>query len=169
MWGQQPFPYGCFDKRYIMKICTKCKVPKGLDEFGKKSSNKDGIRNYCKPCHALTSRISRENSPYKEENRLRHNERIRNLPKMTKRNIALKKKYNMSHDQYEKMLEHQGGMCKICKIDIDKYHKEYFDIDHCHSTGKVRGLLCHKCNMLLGLSGDNSALLADAAQYLKDK
>jgi hypothetical protein len=58
----------------------------------------------------------------------------------------------MTVEDYDRMLAKQNGACAICKTTtIDKQdRRKYWCVDHCHATGKVRGLLCVKCNIFLG-------------------
>lgn len=76
----------------------------------------------------------------------------------------LRYKFKMTVTEYNEMLNKQKGICKICKLACIKK----LSIDHCHKTGKVRGLLCFKCNMGLGYFQDNKTLLNSAIKYLKD-
>lgn len=69
-------------------------------------------------------------------------------------------KYGITPGEYIDMLLDQEKRCAICK------KKEPLVIDHCHTTGLVRGLLCNKCNMGLGLFKDNADHLYEAAKYL---
>lgn len=64
------------------------------------------------------------------------------------------------------MLSEQDGKCAICRIDRSKLSKAMV-VDHCHETGKIRGLLCGKCNSGIGLLKDSSKLCQVAANYLK--
>jgi hypothetical protein len=68
------------------------------------------------------------------------------------RERMLKQRYGITLVQYSEMLEKQGRGCAICarKTPGNGKGDRYFDIDHCHETGKVRGLLCRQCNVLLG-------------------
>ncbi len=74
---------------------------------------------------------------------------------------AIKTKYDLSLEQYEQMLIDQNNQCYICNAE------EKLVIDHCHESGKVRGLLCNHCNLVLGHAKDNPALLRLAANYLE--
>jgi hypothetical protein len=81
-------------------------------------------------------------------------------------NSRLKNKYNITRDDYNEMLFNQKGCCAIC----DKHHTEHrraLSVDHCHTTGKVRGLLCDECNHMLGKVKDNITILKNAIKYLK--
>lgn len=73
----------------------------------------------------------------------------------------LKRRYGMEVDEYLEMVNDQQGACAICRQFTPR-----LCVDHCHDTGKVRGLLCHNCNTALGKFHDNIQHLADAISYL---
>ena len=77
----------------------------------------------------------------------------------------LKRRYGITLEQYEAMLESQNGKCAICKGDC--LTGRNLAVDHDHETGKVRGLLCSKCNQGLGQL-NNIELLQRAIDYLKE-
>lgn len=82
----------------------------------------------------------------------------------------LRKNYKMSLEEYQKLFDSQKGLCKICGqvgFAIATNQRQMVVIDHCHTTGKVRGLLCHNCNRALGLFQDKISNLENAIQYLK--
>jgi hypothetical protein len=87
-----------------------------------------------------------------------YRERGRARRKETWRRIA----YGVTTEDYQRMLKEQNGACAICKQQSD----ETLGVDHCHATGKVRGLLCHKCNAGLGFYDDDSNRLREAAGYV---
>jgi hypothetical protein len=79
------------------------------------------------------------------------------------------KKYNITPNEYDVMCNKQSGLCAICnKENYKKGRKIELCVDHDHVTGKVRGLLCHRCNHMLGLSRDNAGVLRDAIEYLSN-
>lgn len=85
----------------------------------------------------------------------------------------LKHKYGITADDYNQLLGQQGGVCAICGRSAEDGHsakkrmpKKRLSVDHDHSTGAVRGLLCSPCNTVLGLMRDDPALLTAAAGYL---
>lgn len=138
---------------------------KFVDDVGERPSKKHTIR-----------RID-ESKPYGPDNffwkeRLRGSDDRNKYAKawrkknpIAQKNIELKSSFGITIDDYFDMLERQGGGCAICKTtDNGKY--EYFAVDHCHSTGNVRGLLCSNCNTGLGLFQDRIELLDAAKQYL---
>ena len=84
--------------------------------------------------------------------------------KASSRNTKLKKAFNITHEDYLVLLANQGGVCAICKQEELSRH---LAVDHCHTTGQVRGLLCTKCNNGLGNFNDSPELLQQAIGYLK--
>jgi hypothetical protein len=60
------------------------------------------------------------------------------------------KKFDLTKEDYEKLLEIQGGKCAICGVEYSGKKKRRLSVDHDHKTGKVRGILCHDCNWMIG-------------------
>lgn len=83
------------------------------------------------------------------------------------RDWYLRANYGITLEDYEAMLEKQGGTCAICESSIPGGNGA-FSVDHCHSTGKVRGLLCRLCNSGLGHFRDSPGLLYRAVEYLRN-
>lgn len=81
------------------------------------------------------------------------------------RNSTYRKRYGITLEEYETMEKDQGMTCAICKSKCKRY--EFLSVDHCHKTGKVRGLLCHKCNSAIGYLGESVENLENAIKYLK--
>lgn len=89
------------------------------------------------------------------------------------KSIDLKKRFGISLEDYELMLESQNNVCAICKqpeVSIDHRTKKVrtLAVDHCHITNKIRGLLCTNCNTALGLFKDDASVLTQAIAYLGD-
>lgn len=83
----------------------------------------------------------------------------------TIRNIGLKRLYGITVDEFDDLLKLQGGVCGVCSgpsMGRGTYH-----VDHDHKTGKVRGLLCHKCNVALGMVQDSEDHLSRLIAYLR--
>jgi predicted nucleic acid-binding Zn ribbon protein len=76
--------------------------------------------------------------------------------------------YGMAEGDFQAMLERQGGGCAICGTSDWRGRHSAPHVDHCHTTGKVRGILCHKCNLMLGNADDDPARLQAAARYIID-
>jgi len=78
--------------------------------------------------------------------------------------------YGISLDEYNRLLEEQNHQCAICKQSgfvMKEEHKAKLMVDHCHQSGRVRGLLCHNCNRALGLLQDSRQNLLNAVEYLE--
>ncbi len=82
--------------------------------------------------------------------------------------INLKKNYDLTLEQYNELLEQQNHCCLICHVHQSKLRRK-LAVDHSHKSGKIRGLLCTKCNTILGTFDDNIKLLESAIYYLKAK
>ena len=90
----------------------------------------------------------------------------RHFTPSNKRRHNLRRNYNMTPEDYDLMLERQNGCCKICGTSDPQTRSKRFCIDHCHSTGAVRGLLCNSCNLGLGAFKDDAGNLEKAIAYL---
>lgn len=140
--------------------CSRCGVEKSLEAFCKTKSTRSGYQNPCKACYNLEKRGYR-NANY---DRLRAERKALNgttgLRELHRR-ATVKHRYGITQDQYLAMVEAQHGVCLICQEKPDK-----LCIDHCHKTGRIRGLLCRKCNLALGHMDDDPVKLVRASQYI---
>lgn len=146
------------------KVCNKCLEEKSVDSFylrDKKNPSK-GLKFSCKVC---------ENVEAKE----RYHKKYRLNPDTKKRNYInrLLREYGLTEDSYKELWEANKGKCTICSTDLINVLYENSVgvravVDHCHSSGKVRGLLCHKCNGGLGQFNDDLELIEKALYYLKN-
>ena len=89
------------------------------------------------------------------------------------RAYKLKHRTGLTLEEYDAMLEKQGGVCAICKNTLPKRIKrggevKLFCVDHDHKTGENRGLLCDDCNLMLGFAKDRVEILEAAIEYLKE-
>lgn len=92
----------------------------------------------------------------------------RQSDKQTYRDDNLKHLYGITHADYERMLEEQGGGCAICGSPTPRRKgRGHLSVDHCHKTGVVRGVLCDPCNNGLGRFQDDPNLLRKAIEYLE--
>jgi hypothetical protein len=110
---------------------------------------------------------------YKKTYREKHKEQIREYRqeykrthKQDSRKYWVKRKYGLTSEHYDKLFNNQEGKCAICGIHQDNNGRS-LSVDHDHCTGKVRGLLCYKCNTILGYCVDNINILTNAINYLK--
>jgi hypothetical protein len=74
-------------------------------------------------------------------------------------------KYNMTREDRQNLIDQQNGQCAICGYFFKS--EKHTHIDHCHTTGKIRGILCSYCNVALGLLKDSPEILENAIKYLK--
>ena len=81
------------------------------------------------------------------------------------RSSHIKRKYGITLEQEQEIKNAQNNQCPICKSGLGEGHKTH--IDHCHTTGRVRGILCHACNVLLGHARESVDILQSAQAYLK--
>jgi len=82
-------------------------------------------------------------------------------------NDHLVRTYGITLDEKQQMTVAQSCMCGICCKALDPNYPSTYAVDHCHTTGNIRGILCRECNLLLGLAKDNEQILLNAVQYLK--
>ena len=110
-----------------------------------------------------------ENKNYdaKKERKKNRSRLWNRLNKNHRRSQQLTKKYGITLEDYEVMLESQNHTCKICATGEPRGVGTW-KVDHCHTTGKVRGLLCNNCNLGLGNFKDNTVVLAAAIKYLNE-
>lgn len=85
------------------------------------------------------------------------------------REQALNDRYGITEEAYKTLLEAQHFGCKICGAPYMDKARSNLSVDHCHKTGKIRGLLCGRCNSMLGYADDNPTILLKAIQYLKGR
>ena len=129
-----------------MKKCPKCGIEKPLSEYHKNKNSKDGLTRTCGVCSTTQSKEWYRKNP------------------LVKKNANLLRTFGISLSDFEVMKQKQNNCCAIC----NKIFKNSVDtcVDHCHTTGKVRGLLCNHCNRAIGLFKESIQSLKLAIQYL---
>lgn len=139
--------------------------------------NKNGrIRKYNEDYKKLNKeKLLERKREYREKNREKIRIAARDYSKRSKLKIKEYglKKYNITFKDYENMLTNQNNVCKICNnpekaLNFKSNEVKSLAVDHCHNTGKVRGLLCGNCNLILGSVNDSIELLETMIQYLKE-
>lgn len=123
--------------------CSRCGETKQLNEFVRNRSAPAGYGYHCRPCH---NRVSRQN-------REKHHGTIRDF--------MLRRRYGIDAAEVERLLLSQGGSCAICGANAPRH------LDHDHTSGRVRGVLCFSCNGALGQFSDDVATLRRARAYLE--
>lgn len=127
------------------KICTKCKILKWDDEFTIRFQP-NILCSWCKECNNFAGKEWKKRNP---DNTWKNH---------------IKTFYGLSKENYLNLLKLQNNKCKIC----NKEDVKILSVDHCHKTGKIRGLLCRKCNSAIGLFYENIINLQNAINYLQE-
>ena len=180
----------------VNKTCSKCGNVKFLDEFQRRAKSPDGRMSWCRECYRAYYHSRYRGTDLTEDKRRalidtsRKRCRKCNTIKLIdefavskkgllgrkavcrqcsydpaygrKRNL---KRYGMTVSEFDSRFESQGSRCLICHSD-DPYGRE-FVVDHDHNTGKVRGILCNKCNPAIGMMDDDPDRLEAAAKYIR--
>lgn len=173
-----------------MKPCRKCEIVKPLDQFHKHPGGQDGLRERCKACikeyqqvwraanldvikaKAKARRQTPEFKARKKELNRRAQENYRKrigdaaYREMNRRKAVearLRKAYGLTLADLDRMLEEQNHVCRICKRALTP---TYRNVDHDHQTGRIRGLLCSRCNTGLGNFKDNAQVIEAAIRYV---
>ena len=134
------------------KICTKCGIEKILDDFSTDKRQKYGRRPECREC----SRNGRRD--YIHDYYVTNKDKTKEI----KRNSKIRRLYGLEKEDYAEMVKSQDNKCAICKLEIEGN----LCVDHCHTTGKVRGLLCKLCNLVVGNAKDDIQILQNGIEYL---
>ena len=126
-----------------MKTCNTCNQELPITAFPTDKRRPDGTGSQCKDCRRLG-----------------------------RRRIDLMKKYDLTPEDYNEISDFQGGICNICgqaETSINYSNKKInpLAVDHNHKTNVVRGLLCKRCNMVLGKVKDDTRLLRRMIDYLE--
>lgn len=172
------------------KICRTCKLDKPSAEFYKSSVCKDGLCTECKNCSKIKSKMYRDLPPDYEAGPTKKclrcdlcrpstefdknsagKDGLRNWCKNCAREDHFQREYGIDLKKYNQMIEEQNNLCAIClKNETTLTNRGKISplcVDHCHSTGRIRGLLCRTCNSAIGLFEDDPELLLKAYNYLK--
>ena len=150
------------------KTCSKCAEHKLHTEFYKASANKDGLERRCKDCYKADYRQAYASDPAKREKRKASSSVNYALNKEPSYARHLRNTYGISLADYGRLLEEQGNGCAVCRK-TPKENGKRLAVDHNHSTGEVRGLLCSQCNKGIGNLGDSPDRVLAAFQYLTER
>jgi len=179
------------EESITQKRCTKCGQWKPTWEFHHNKIRADGLHGQCKTCRLADAiRYQAEHKQkrhdylakyyveHREEQNIRsakwaveHPEKVRtrarewaarNPDKVRAKELA--RKYGLTPEGYSELLATQNGVCAICG---KTPNSKNLCVDHDHNTGKIRGLLCDRCNTVLGQVQDSLDILAKAMEYLR--
>lgn len=127
-------------KRTDGVVCNQCGETRQDSEFPKRNKTKTKTNTWCKFCQ-----------------------------KEYRRWWKISRKYGLAKEDYMKIMESQKGQCGICRGTLDAARAKAPVVDHCHKTGRVRGILCKLCNMAIGGMKDSPMRLRAAAVYLESQ
>jgi hypothetical protein len=159
-----------------VKRCKHCGDIKPLDAFYGEKGGRDGKRPECKACTAARRKRWYQENRQREIARVkawqqanperlkawREKNRDRRLQQL--REIHLRNKFSLTVEQYDAILEAQGGMCALCESPPTPGISLH--VDHDHGSGEIRGLLCVRCNNALGLFREDPDVLKRAVRYV---
>lgn len=139
------------------KACASCREVKPTSEYYRVSGEPNSFRPYCKPCHkakrkAAYQRAGGKDVPYEQ---------------------LLKREYGLTLAEYNAILRRQAHRCAVCRRPETIRSRSTGEprrlaVDHDHVTGRVRGLLCHRCNILVWAFEENHAILGMINRYVED-
>ena len=146
-----------------MKKCQKCGETKELSLFAKNKARKDGLQTQCRTCMNDASRRKYAEHP---EICRSYTKRFHEKNPDFSWASTMRRRYGITVHQFFELLAKQDYSCAVCLSKQPGGHGR-FHVDHDHGNGKIRGLLCHGCNTILGHAKDNTETLRQAAAYLE--
>lgn len=178
----------------VEKLCIDCREVLPADSFYRHGLKKDGLGTYCRECHKARDKKMREHRKRDAKERRDRNPELRcptcgktkpnsefNLHtgsatgfastcKGCRRLTLVRQKYGVSAEVYEEMMRRQHGLCAICGQQDRGFYRgtrKRLAVDHDHTTGFVRGLLCQDCNIMLGHGKHDTNVFLSAVEYVK--
>lgn len=174
-----------------VKRCPQCKTEKPIAEFTTRTGN---IAGWCKPCARKKGKAHYQKNPkahyqahkkwvaknrekareysrkYHNNNKDKEKSRAKEFKRRNPhyhRDVRLRHFYGIGVKEYAELLAKQNGVCAICATDKPGSKFKHMLVDHDHETGRIRGLLCNDCNLILGNAKDSSLTLLLAIKYLE--
>ena len=135
------------------KRCCHCKKVKPVEDFHRDKTTSDGLNRRCNICDG-------------ESNKAYYQSKHESEPEYYQ-NQHLKTRFGITLADYDKMAEIQNGVCAICSESEVRKDRARLSIDHNHETGKIRALLCDRCNRLIGIAKEDIILLNKVIKYLR--
>lgn len=142
-----------FDPATGLRECTGCKVSKALEEF---PPRKRALMGRCRRCRACESSWEKQHKAAKFK-----------ADPLLHRRKALERSYGMTLEAFDALVTAQGGGCAVCGATKSSNRIWRLQVDHDHVTGKLRGILCNRCNTALGMVNDDCSLLEKLIAYVK--
>jgi len=144
------------------KVCASCKIRKSIEQFCVNNQQRDGRHVYCRSCQSII------NKQWRINNLSTARGCCSTWAKSNPNNLAdkaLKRNYGISLSDKIAIMESQDYKCAICGDELALGDK-HTHLDHDHITGKIRGVLCYRCNHLIGNCCEDSSILQSAIKYL---
>lgn len=142
------------------KVCPRCGNEKPIGEFGKRPNGKP--KGYCRDCEARYQADHASSPEGRQQHGLARAKWNNGNP-----GYFLHYRYGITLEQYDELVAAQGGRCAICRTVEPGGKSKVWHVDHCHTSNRVRGLLCGHCNRGLGQFADDPTRLRSAADYLE--
>lgn len=144
------------------KGCRVCSQVKAVSEFSKAPTTADRLSNICKKCVSDKWRewYYKDHDTKKQKNaqvNKVHYSQHSSVDTVLRRRLS---RYGLSNEEFTELVDRSEGLCEICRTE------PFEAIDHCHSTGRVRGLLCGQCNRSLGGFRDDATILKNTIKYV---
>lgn len=142
-----------------MKRCSRCCEVKTIEAFGKSKSS-----SWCLLCKNVAQKTRR----LTQGDAMRARERANRIKRGSWRRENLWSKFKITENQYAAMLKAQHGVCEICQmpeVTTRNGKTKALAVDHNKASGKIRGLLCAKCNMALGLLDEDDTIMRAMIDY----
>lgn len=134
-------------------MCPKCGVEKWVSEFNRDNKRKDRKQPYCRECNRALGKVWHNKNTGKTATKSRKSN--------------LKRNYGLTLEAYDALKATQKGRCAICGVDKPGGGKKNMPVDHDHKTGKVRALLCSRCNVRLGHIEQDTPPLEKYLKYIR--
>jgi hypothetical protein len=148
------------------KKCTRCKEDRLLSDYSPRQTPKKKVvpNSVCKSC-ILMAQQQNVKRPGVRERMRKSSRKYYHSPegKIKSEDARLRREYGISLADKKAMIQENGGVCPIC---WNPDPGRFWVVDHCHKSGKVRGVICDKCNKMLGLANDSMVRLVSAMMYL---
>lgn len=148
------------------KACSKCRVVLPVDAYTRRPEGALGRVSACTPCRTKAS------TAYYRAKRALNPKPTRAKPRTPATRFAshIKMTYGLSVEEWAAMYNAQDRRCKVCKafLGLDKPGRGGPAVDHCHKTGRIRGILCFPCNSAIGHARDCPKILAAMIAYVQE-
>jgi len=149
------------DPETMTKECSKCGIRKAAEDFPKNNAFEFGRASECKACHNARGRKWRAMA-------MKERPEFRERREKSQRK-ARAKKYGLTLKELDSLETRSGGVCEICDNppNMAGTSSNALNVDHCHKSGKVRGMLCSRCNLTIGVVGEDPSVLESMIAYLR--